>query len=186
VPAVPADALAVLVTGRGLTPAVLLDDPKYAHNVGMAYRTCALLGAAQLWYTGDRAEAEWQGLRRLPREERLRQYLDRTELIRAEGRWLRQFPPGTVPVAVEVSPTAEDLAFFEHPEQAVYVFGPEDGSLGKGIRSACHRFVILPSDGGPLNLAVAVGAVLMDRRTKRLRAGLEEPGAPYARVRAIS
>ena len=31
---------------RGTTPAVLLDDPKYAHNVGMVFRTCALLGGS--------------------------------------------------------------------------------------------------------------------------------------------
>jgi len=169
---------------RGVTPAVLLEDPKYPHNVGMAFRTCALLGAAQLWYTGTRAEDVWREMSRLPREERLPRYAARTELIAAEGRWLGQFPAGTVPVAVEVSPTAEDLTWFEHPEQAVYVFGPEDGSLSKGTRSACHRFLILPSDG-PLNLAVAVGAVLMDRRVKRIAAGQEESRGAYKRVRSI-
>lgn len=169
---------------RGVTPAVLLDNPKYPHNVGMTYRTCACLGVAQLWYTGDRAASAWRVMSRLPREERMPRYSDRTELIPAEGRWLAQFPPGTVPVAVEVSPGAEDLAWFEHPEQAVYVFGPEDGSLSKGTRSACHRFLILPSDG-PLNLAVAVGWVLGDRRAKRIAAGDEDPQGPYSRVRGV-
>jgi tRNA(Leu) C34 or U34 (ribose-2'-O)-methylase TrmL len=170
---------------RGTTPAVLLDDPKYAHNVGMVFRTCALLGVRQLWYTGDRAEAQWQGLDRLPREERLRAYLARTELIKAQGRWLSQFPPGTVPVAVEVTPGAEPLEWFEHPEAAVYVFGQEDGSLSRGIKTVCQRFLILPSDG-PLNLAVAVGWVLGDRRAQRIRLGLEPPRPAYERVRSAS
>jgi tRNA(Leu) C34 or U34 (ribose-2'-O)-methylase TrmL len=168
----------------GRTPAVLLDDPKYPHNVGMAFRACACLGVPQLWYTGTRARDVWQEMSRLPREERMPRYTSRTELIAAEGRWLGRFPPGTVPVAVEVSPTAEDLTWFEHPDQAVYVFGPEDGSLSKGTRSACHRFLILPSDG-PLNLAVAIGWVLGDRRTQRIRAGLEAPRAAYAGVRSV-
>ena len=168
---------------RGTTPAVLLDDPKYAHNVGMVFRTCALLGVRQLWYTGSRAEAQWQGLDRLPREERLRSYLARTELIKAQGRWLSQFPPGTIPVAVEVTPGAEPLEWFEHPERAVYVFGQEDGSLSRGTKTVCQRFLILPSDG-PLNLAVAVGWVLGDRRAQRIRLGLEPPRPAYERVRS--
>jgi tRNA(Leu) C34 or U34 (ribose-2'-O)-methylase TrmL len=169
---------------RGITPAVLLEDPKYPHNVGIAFRACALLGVAQLWYTGTRGESAWRELRRLPREERMPRYTARTELIAAPGRWTGEFPPGTVPVAVEVSPTAEDLTWFEHPQDAVYVFGPEDGSLSKGTRSACHRFVTLPSDG-PLNLAVAVGAVLMDRRVKAIAAGREESRGAHKRVRSI-
>jgi tRNA(Leu) C34 or U34 (ribose-2'-O)-methylase TrmL len=170
---------------RGQAPAVLLADPKYPHNVGMALRTCALLGVSQLWYTGHRAEDVWREMRRLPREERLPRYIERTELIAAEGRWLEVFPPGTVPVCVEVSPTAEDLAWFEHPEHPVYVFGPEDGSLDAGMRSACHRFLTLPSDG-PLNLAVAIGWVLGDRRAQRIRLGLEPPRPAYDRVRSVS
>jgi tRNA(Leu) C34 or U34 (ribose-2'-O)-methylase TrmL len=173
-----------MVTVTGRTPAVLLDDPKYAHNVGMAFRACACLGVSQLWYTGTRARDVWREMRRLPREERMPRYAARTELIAAEGRWLSSFPPGTVPVAVEVSDTAEDLTWFEHPLHAVYVFGPEDGSLSKGTRSACHRFLTLPSDG-PLNLAVAVGAVLMHRRTQFIEDGLIEPRGAYERVRSI-
>jgi hypothetical protein len=34
---------------------------------------------------------------------------------------------GVTPVAVELRPDAESLVTFEHPEEALYVFGPEDG-----------------------------------------------------------
>lgn len=157
----------------GQTPAVVLIDPKYAHNVGGAFRSCAALGVSQLWYTGTRAESEWLARGRVPVEERLRSNMARTELVRAEGRFLSAFGPGVVPVAVEVHDTAEPLAWFEHPEHAVYIFGPEDGGLPKGIRAACHRFVILPTDDC-LNLYAAVTCVLLDRRVQRQRAGLEE------------
>ena len=43
-------------------------------------------------------------------------------------------PAGAVPVAVELVPGAEDITWFEHPENAAYVFGPEDGTLDVGIR----------------------------------------------------
>ena len=157
----------------GKTPAVTLWNPKFSRNLGMALRSCAALGVTQLWYTGDRVEADWNPGRRqrLPREERLRDYRS-TEVIKGEGRFLDQFPGGTVPVAVEVHPGAEVLTFFEHPENAVYVFGPEDGSVPRGVLTACHRVVIIPTDHC-LNLATAVTTVLAHRRMQRQAAGLE-------------
>lgn len=161
----------------GRTPAVVLIDPKYPHNVGGAYRVSAAFGVEQLWYTGNRAEAKWEEQGRLPREERLRDYRH-VELLRGEGRFLGQFTGATI-VAVEVDPTAEVLTHFTHPERAVYVFGPEDGSLPKGIRAACHRFVIIPSDTA-LNLYSAVTSVLLHRRITRQLAGLEPVRPAYA------
>jgi tRNA(Leu) C34 or U34 (ribose-2'-O)-methylase TrmL len=161
----------------GVTPAVVLIDPKNAHNVGGAFRSCAALGVAQLWYTGDRAEADWLARGRVPIEERLRSNRARTQLVKGEGRFLAQFPRDTVIVGVEVHPTAQPLAWFEHPERAVYVFGPEDGTLPKAIRAACHQIVILPTDDC-LNLYAAVTGILLDRRLQRQRAGLEPVTPP--------
>jgi tRNA(Leu) C34 or U34 (ribose-2'-O)-methylase TrmL len=154
------------------TPAVVLIDPKYPHNVGNAFRACAALGASQLFVTGHRARWETTGKgQRLPREERMKQYNGKVELIRAE-RPFENLDTGVVPIAVEISPTAEPLALFRHPDNACYVFGPEDGGIPKSIRRLCHRFVILPTDHC-INLAAAVNCVLMDRRVKRQLAGLE-------------
>jgi tRNA(Leu) C34 or U34 (ribose-2'-O)-methylase TrmL len=156
---------------HGVTPAVVLIDPKYPHNVGATLRACAAFGAKQLYVTGHRAQWETTGKgRRLPREERMRIYKDKVELIRDD----RPFDgyDSAVPVAVEVSPTAEPLVHFQHPDNALYVFGPEDGSIPKSVRVLCHRFVIIPSDHC-LNLAAAVSCVLMDRRMKRQVAGVE-------------
>jgi tRNA(Leu) C34 or U34 (ribose-2'-O)-methylase TrmL len=89
--------------------------------------------------------------------------------------------PATV-VGVEVVRQAEILTEFVHPEAALYVFGPEDGSLRKAERMKCHRFVIIPSDHC-LNLAVAVGVVLCHRRMQRQALGLEELRPSYATLR---
>src|SRR6202451_2034474 len=109
--------------------AVILMNPKYPHNVGAALRACAAFGTDQLYVTGNRAQWEVTGKgQRLPREERMRAYKDKVELIRND----RPFDlVSGVPIAVEVSPTAQPLATFTHPEDAVYVFGPEDGSVPK-------------------------------------------------------
>lgn len=74
---------------------------------------------------------------------------------------------GIVPVCVEVLPQAEPLPQFVHPEDATYLFGPEDGSVPAPLRAACHRFLRIPSPTRtPLNLAVAVNVVLLDRYLK--------------------
>ena len=160
----------VIAPGMGVPPAVALVDPKYGHNAAGALRACAAFGIRQLWISGRRVTDEWEGPGRLPREERMRSY-GGVDVIAGEY-FFDAFGPDTVPVAVEVQQNAEPLTTFEHPEKALYIFGPEDGGLGRVHLRECHRFVIIPSDHC-LNLAVAVGAVLLDRRMKRQRDGLE-------------
>lgn len=158
---------------NGLTPAVGLVNPKYAYNVGAILRTASCYGIRQLWWSGDRVTTDGGSRRdrRLPREERMREY-DDVESHRAE-QFLSQFPRTVTPVAIEVG-GSEELLTFEHPEHAIYVFGPEDGSIPPGYLSACHRFVRIPSRHC-LNLASAVATVLYDRHAKRVAASLEEP-----------
>jgi tRNA(Leu) C34 or U34 (ribose-2'-O)-methylase TrmL len=159
---------------QGQAPAVALIDPKYPHNVGAALRACSCWGIGQLWWTGRRVKLDVAKRERLPREERMKGY--RNVQMSIDNCVFDRFPRGSVtPVAVEMLPTAESLVTFEHPEDALYVFGPEDGSLAKPVRLLCHRFVFLPSHHC-LNLAAAVNVVLYDRRLKRHLAGLESLG----------
>lgn len=150
-----------------MSAAVLLIDPKYPHNVGHVVRACAALGAPALRWTGDRVTGRIGT--RLPREERLAAYKERVDFREVANHDRPLEHPihwGMTPVCVEVSDKAEPLDTFIHPERAVYVFGPEDGGVPKGIRTACHRFVTIPIDIRCLNLAAAVGVVLWDRRFK--------------------
>ena len=159
---------------EGRPPGVALIDPKYPHNVGAALRACSCWGVGQLWWTGDRVTLDVPRGERLPREERMKGY--RSVQITRDDHVFDCFEPGSVtPVAVELRPQAESLVTFEHPEDALYVFGPEDGSLPKSVRLLCHRFVVIPTHHC-LNLAAAVNVVLYDRRLKRHLAGLEPLG----------
>jgi tRNA(Leu) C34 or U34 (ribose-2'-O)-methylase TrmL len=152
-------------------PAVALIDPKYPHNVGAALRACSCWGIGQLWWTGRRVTLDVPRGQRLPREERMKGY--RAVELHHEDRVFDCLGAGPVtPVAVELRPLAESLVSFEHPEQALYVFGPEDGSLPKPVRLLCHRFVVIPTHHC-LNLAAAVNVVLYDRRLKRQQSGRE-------------
>jgi tRNA(Leu) C34 or U34 (ribose-2'-O)-methylase TrmL len=158
----------------GKPPAVALIDPKYPHNVGAALRACSCWGISQLWWTGSRVKLDVAKGQRLPREERMKGY--RNVQMTIDDHVFDRFSRGSVtPVAVELLAAAESLVTFEHPEDALYVFGPEDGGLPKAVRLQCHRFIFLPSHHC-LNLAAAVNVVLYDRRFKRQLAGLESLG----------
>lgn len=155
----------------GATPSVVMVDPKFPHNVGAAVRAASCFGIEQVWFTGDRVSLDPDSGERLPREERMKGYSD-VDLFQFDYP-LDAFGDGTVPVAVEVRENSENLAHFVHPSNAVYVFGPEDGSLGKATLSLCHRFVIIPTRHC-VNLAAAIYIVLYDRAMKMWLAG-DEP-----------
>ena len=146
----------------GRAPAVVLIDPKYAHNVGMVVRLASCYGFKQVWFTGERVSLDISFRKRLPREERMKGYAD-VEIINYDYPF-EQFKD-VVPVAIEVRKGSEPLHAFEHPKKAVYVFGPEDGSVAKPHISHCHRFVVIPTRHA-LNLATAVATVLWDRQYK--------------------
>lgn len=65
----------------------------------------------------------------------------------------------------EVREGCQMLQHFTHPDDALYVFGPEDGGLRSETLRHCHAFVAIPTLHC-LNLSMAVGTVLYDRMTK--------------------
>lgn len=147
-----------------LSPAygVILEDPKYPRNVATVQRTCSCYGCKKLWITGKRVSlVPYEGYR-LPREERMRGYKD-VELKQLDFK-VKELK-GVVPVAIEFTQSSENLTEFEHPENALYIFGPEDGGVSKSLLSACHRFVKIPSRHC-FNLATAATIVLYDRYMK--------------------
>lgn len=157
-------------------PAVVLVNPKYGHNVAGVLRSCSCFSVPQLWWSGDRVSLDVGKGERLPREERMRGYRD-VEMVRADEKFLSRFG-GFTPVAVEFRPNSENLLDFEHPENAVYLFGPEDGHLGRVELSLCHRFLTIPT-WHCLNLSGAVTTVLYDRLLKRTWGG-QEPVRPVS------
>lgn len=156
--------------------AVLLVNPKTPYNVGAVIRSMAIFGGRHVVWTGDRIddadarrEAGSNGRKdRLPREERMKEFSDILWGPSLHDRPIAPFTQqGYTPVAVEYDPNFERLSDFVHPEKALYVFGPEDGSLGGSWLAACHRFVRIPTaTRTPLNLAQAVNLVLYDRFIK--------------------
>jgi tRNA(Leu) C34 or U34 (ribose-2'-O)-methylase TrmL len=166
------------------TPAVVLVNPKYPHNVAAAIRACSCFGVSSLQWTGTRVSpAEYE---RLPREERMKGYKDVKWYMNQKP--FDVFEESVTPVCVELTSHSTSLHEFEHPDNAVYIFGPEDGGVPQVYRRMCHRFIYIPSHHC-LNLAAALNVVLYDRFQKKLgpntvlldilhetRGELEQPG----------
>lgn len=155
---------------EGIVPAVILCNPKYSANVGAVQRAASCFGFKQVWWTGNRVRLD-EG-QRLPREERLRGYKD-VELRQFDYPF-EHFDRSVTPVAIELVDNAEWLTDFEHPQNAVYVFGPEDGSVPQVMRQHCHRFVKIPTRHCT-NLAAAVYIVMYDRMFKHWMMTNEQP-----------
>lgn len=143
-------------------PSIVLENPKFPRNVSAIVRLASCFGIRQVWYTGRRMDENLYSMKRLPREERMKGYKD-VELIGYDYPF--EFLTNAVPVVVELVPNAIPLTHFQHPENAVYIFGAEDGDVSKGLRVLAHYFVIIPSKHC-LNLATAVSSILTHRVTQ--------------------
>lgn len=136
-------------------------NPKFARNIATAIRSCSCFKAKYCFYTGQRIAEDLAKKGRLPREERMKGYAD-VRWGRCD-RFLDLFAPDVVPVAVEVRQNSEHLWDFVPPPKALYIFGPEDGSIPKAVLHACHRFVIIPS-AHCMNMATAASNLLSHHR----------------------
>lgn len=133
--------------------------PKDHHNVGAILRAAYCFDVSLIAIEGDRTAIRshvdtpkaWRHIPVLRND-------DLSVLI----------PYDAVPIAVDLVDDAENLVDFVHPERAFYVFGPEDGTLGRNHLSFCHKRVMLPTKTC-LNLASCVGIVLYDRMLKQER-----------------
>jgi len=139
-----------------------LVNPKSAENVAAVMRAAGCYGVSSVLYTGKRfdyAKKHAPAFRQDTKAARLSiPLLGVNELIES-------MPKGAIPVAVELVEDATPLPAFEHPKNAFYIFGPEDGSLTKSIVSACQHTVYIPTQNS-MNLAVSVNVVLYDRLAK--------------------
>jgi len=82
-------------------------------------------------------------------------------------------------IGIELTPSSSPLTWHEHSHEAIYVFGPEDGSITKTFRQHCHEIRYIPAKHC-LSLAAAVYTVLYDRQHKGFDQGDPHFGAPTA------
>jgi tRNA(Leu) C34 or U34 (ribose-2'-O)-methylase TrmL len=73
-------------------------------------------------------------------------------------------------VCVELAIDAVPLPDYIHPDKALYIFGPEDGSIDQSIIDQADDVVYIPTVGC-MNLAATVNVLLYDRLAKQQETG---------------
>ncbi|MFC1589439.1 TrmH family RNA methyltransferase [Pseudomonadota bacterium] len=68
-------------------------------------------------------------------------------------------------VCVELAENAIALPEYEHPQNAFYIFGPEDSTIGQEVIDRADAVVYVPTVGC-MNLAATVNVLLYDRLVK--------------------
>lgn len=135
-----------------------LTNPKSPSNVGAALRAAGCYGAHSVMYSGRRYEhaAKFQ---------QDTNQIGRDMPLKAVNCLLDAVPQGAKVVCVEFAEGAVPLPEFVHPDQAYYLFGPEDGSLSQQVVDRADAVVYIPTVGC-MNLAATVNVVLYDRLAK--------------------
>ncbi|PMH44520.1 23S rRNA methyltransferase [Vibrio sp. 10N.286.49.B3] len=135
-----------------------LINPKCPTNVGAVMRAAGCYQANNILYTGKRyAKAakfhtDTQGAAK-------------TIPLTSVENVLEDLAEDMKVVCVELAEGATPLPDFVHPEKALYVFGPEDGSISQDVADRADHVVYVPTIGC-MNLAATVNVLLYDRLAK--------------------
>ncbi|MAB23385.1 RNA methyltransferase [Pseudomonas neustonica] len=135
-----------------------LSNPKSPTNVGAILRAAGCFNAHAVRYTGTRHDRAAQF------NTDTQKVNQRIPATRVES-LLEPLPAGTQIVCIELVEGAVALPEFVHPQRALYVFGPEDGTLEQALIDRADAVVYIPTQGC-LNLAATVNLVLYDRLCK--------------------
>jgi tRNA(Leu) C34 or U34 (ribose-2'-O)-methylase TrmL len=135
-----------------------LTNPKSPENVGSAMRAAGCFSVDSVFYTGNRYD---QAKKYNTDTNNANQHIP---LVHVEN-LIDNIPENVEIVCVELVEGAMPLPKFEHPKNAMYIFGPEDGNLDKKTVQKARAVVYVPTIGC-MNLAATVNVLLYDRMAK--------------------
>lgn len=138
--------------------AIGLHNPKDNNNVGSVLRAAGVYDVAMVAVQGTRYKRACTDTRAQHKHMPFLQVDDLESVI----------PFDCVPVAVDLIDGAKSLISYVHPERAFYIFGPEDGTLGKSVINYCRDTIFVPTNGC-MNLAATVNVILYDRLLKNFK-----------------
>lgn len=153
-----------------------LTNPKTPTNVGGIMRAAGCYSVDQVLYTGHRYThaAKFTGSKNNTDTQRLSEKIpliaidDFLQLRRPTTEQQQEkLPESTRIICVDLVEGATPLPLFQHPEQALYIFGPEDGTIAQDVIDQADDVVYVPTVGC-MNLAASVNVLLYDRLSKSL------------------
>lgn len=136
-----------------------LVNPKSAANVAGIVRAAGCYGASSIFYTGQRFRyakefnADTKSFHRVIPTVGVENIFD-------------YVPQGARKVAVELVVGAIPLPEYQHPGNAFYLLGPEDGSLDENTLAQCDDVVYIPTRSC-MNLSATANVLLYDRMCKQ-------------------
>ena len=139
--------------------AIGIENGKNGMNVGTLWRGASCFGAAYTFTIGKRFKRQSSDVFSAWKHQPHYEFDSLSDFLISR-------PRDSLLIGVEVD--GEPLEDFIHPERAIYLLGPEDGSLSKGIREKCQRIVKIPGNRC-LNVSQAGTVVMYDRIAKARR-----------------
>lgn len=141
---------------------VALCNPKSPENVGSVMRAAANYQVDRVVYTGSRYT---RALQYKANSTDTSRRIGKNVPLSEQANFINEVPEEMKVVCIELAENAITLPEFQHPQNALYVFGPEDGSLSQDIINKADAVVYIPTVGC-MNLAATVNVVLYDRLAK--------------------
>jgi tRNA(Leu) C34 or U34 (ribose-2'-O)-methylase TrmL len=135
-----------------------LSNPKSATNVGAVMRAAGCFAVDSVLYTGTRYD-------RTVRLNTDTQKISSTIPLTSVESLLPEQTTDIKIVCVDLIEGASPLPTFKHPDKALYIFGPEDGTIKQAVIDQADAVVYIPTTGC-MNLAASVNVVLYDRLAK--------------------
>ena len=135
-----------------------LTDPKSPSNVGAVMRAAGCYQADEVRYTGVRYA-------RAAKFHTDTKDVSQKIPLRAVESLTDNLLLGQKIICVDLVEGAIPLPEFEHPENAIYIFGPEDGTIAQAVIDRADAVVYVPTVGC-MNLAASVNVLLYDRLAK--------------------
>jgi len=142
-----------------------LINPKSPDNVGAVMRSAGNFKADRVFYTGKRFPL---ALQRNPAAPDMSRKISEDIPLSAVTCLIAAAPGNMKIVCVEFAENAMPLPEYQHPENAFYIFGPEDGGISQQVLDKADAVVYVPTNGC-MNLSATVNVVLYDRMTKSAR-----------------
>lgn len=144
-----------------------LINPKSASNVGAVMRAAGCYQANQVLYSGHRYD---RAVKMSTDTKKVRTSIPLINVESLEsGTLMDAVDSDTKIVCVDLIEGATPLPVFHHPEKALYIFGPEDGTIDQALVDRADFVVFVPTIGC-MNLAASVNVLLYDRLAKSTRA----------------
>lgn len=143
--------------------AIGLVNPKSPTNVGGVMRAAGCYEADDVFYTGKRyALAVSNGNSQYNTDTQAA-----SDIIALTGveSLIDVIDQDVSIVCVDLVEGAIPLPEFKHPEKALYIFGPEDGTISQQVINRADAVVYVPTVGC-MNLAASVNVLLYDRLAK--------------------